>query len=1494
MNRDENENMTTEEQLASDLSPKRSAMKGNSFVGSSFVGAALDPQEAANHKISLATRNARTWTVSLVEEAFRSARPVAENYLRSLGRFATRNDVRQLARTYLASYVKQFGVLLPPGTTLGGSPLESVASDICGPLDVPLAFMPPMVSVPIRMAQQAPKQAKSWLARLFSRGPKAAPSAPAAPPSAAVAPASTEAPALAAASSVSDVPAVAAVSTAVGAAAKLMTPTEQKMLTHIVYLAKKGNPNAKASLLRLQKEGYAVSLGNESTSGAWMYKLNPLYWVKSSEDKKLIDKEREGWEKNAELQKKLGKREETLEQATKARQAQMAVQAAQARSAELEAQLKSIETQLSGIVEVVGDGIMGDVFSNAEEEATRNEVAPVLDRVKKARSLNTNNSADLATVSKKMASGKPLSPAESASVLQYLSRNERLHEFRKTLVSGENYAKNPARPEIQKQVMLGAMKAMTPTEQQMMVHIVKLAKTGNPNAQAALKKLQAQGYAVTMGDDLGFGISDAFSIATAPIKYGIVKPTQWMARKLGIIKGKSASPQQIRMQRLQAAAKRRQAAEARARAADAETEAEERVQAQEATAAEAEADAIDAQATAKEAQMATEEAQYTPAAEAAPSDESGKSKIEVTPLPPTPTPADQLKAARRALVAKKNPRAAKILSASEANTPQGKKLRAAMVVYSNAKKGSRKDRAAIININRKAKKGDAQARQDMLALKAARVAVLADKRAGRKIAFVAAKNAANKKGIAIQRRLEVTAANSLTRRTRAHKLAKVARIERKAAAGHKPSQAIVRNIVTKAKAGNKPALDAARAFKLAQVARLQNPTRAERKKQVAAHKMVLKLRKGNKKSLAELRVLKAAAAHGNPNAKKALVKVKTAAALETALATGAIVLPAGVALSFEQKKKHAKKQKNMQKHVASVQSKIERGTASREEALKAASEAKNLGDKDTATKLAAQATELPSAQDNLRHVATVASAAAAGSAMSQEKIGRAQTLAETGDASGVAAMGQLAAVKAFDDVRQGKAMDPAMKTAVQDLAKAEEGDVTAKAKIAEMQEQSKTGNSNAVKYMVFASGATVVARSLANNKEAEEEWKQKAGIKPEDTTNDYIETSKPALSLALPPMASSLSDAPLEPIVGVGELIKESLKALLFATRDPVQNYREAVLSRARLLPAIDGLAGDAKGATKKEKTESKKVRDELEAIDEELSPGLQAALEARKPKIAIQGDDEPTPQTAWTKKGDKFVAKAHDGSWVYVKIDSPEGRRIAKQMEQSLDPDLKNLRKIFSQNGFSTGLGVDWNGRQSLTVEAWDKETDPRDRLSYELYWNPAHDKIVVDSELRHFYGDATPTKRLNNSTTLINKGNIDQAAKLVMNQLRQFKSKSSMTQGDDEPTPKTGKAAHEDYNQPSFGKKVGSFVASHAAKKTTNEEVSADILGDDKHDKLVSATKDRLSKVIEAAGKGDKDAIKKWEIAKANYKKHKDSKDEKSKSIHAILEATGLFTKI
>ena len=100
-------------------------------------------------------------------------------------------------------------------------------------------------------------------------------------------------------------------------------------------------------------------IGSGDSLGAWLHELNPLYWLKSKQERDLVDKERQAWIDNAELQKKNAKKQEVLESGQKAAVAQQAVQAAQARAAEIEAQLKSIETQLTGACSGTNMGTIG-------------------------------------------------------------------------------------------------------------------------------------------------------------------------------------------------------------------------------------------------------------------------------------------------------------------------------------------------------------------------------------------------------------------------------------------------------------------------------------------------------------------------------------------------------------------------------------------------------------------------------------------------------------------------------------------------------------------------------------------------------------------------------------------------------------------------------------------------------------------------------------------------------------------------------------------------------------------------------------------------------------------------------------------------------------------------------------------------------------------------------------------------------------------------------
>ena len=705
-----------------------------------------------------------------------------------------------------------------------------------------------------------------------------------------------------------------------------------------------------------------------------------------------------------------------------------------------------------GPAEIIGADRKQNPFNEKEDPYTDTilspkDAAPVLGKIKKARQLNADNEAELAPICAKLQSNKPLSPDESAKILILLARNEQLHEFRKGLVSGELYAKNPSARAIRRNVMMGAVAAMTPTEQLMLAQMTALAKQGNPNAIKALATLKAQGYAVTMGatpvpvaqipgklmtpaeqaklativalarqgnpnalraltalreqgyavtmgkvvcgsatrgsatrgSSMGWGISDAFNLAlkpiTLPAKY-LWKGTKKVGRALGITHA-DANPEQVRMSRIRAAVNRQKAAQARARAADAQSEAEYRAQQAFAAAADAEADAADAEATAKEAAMQTAESEFMPGqtdADADAADSSGRAPVITqlpdTPVPPTPT-AVKLKAQRRALVAKKNPLAAKILAKSEEQSPAGMKLAASMAFYKKAEKRKSKERKAAAMMVAKAKKGDKQALADVQALKAAGIAVKAERSAGRRVAAVYAYRATTAKVTAARKKAEIAVSDKLIRHSRAKQLAKVAKIERKAAAGNKPCQRFVKTHVAKAKAGDKGSKKVVAALVQARQVRKLTPTARDKKRMAAAQKMAHRVAKGDKRAIVQTRMVTAAAKHGNPNAKKSKRFLESAASRELALKTGMIVLPAVVVTSEIALKRQKAKKAADQKRLASVEAKIAKGTASREEAQAAAKAASDEGDKAKAAELMATATTLPSAAEELKRVATV-------------------------------------------------------------------------------------------------------------------------------------------------------------------------------------------------------------------------------------------------------------------------------------------------------------------------------------------------------------------------------------------------------------------------------------------------------------------------------------------------------------------------------------------
>lgn len=1508
MNRDEHEalkeNMTGVEQIALGSLPA-------DILGEEKPSYVLDLQSAVNKAVSRATQNSRKWSPDLLRAAKQAAKPIVKKYMGQQGKAFTKDDVRTTTRKCLGVYTSQFGVALPGSMVLGTTDLQAMAGDICGAFSMPWqAFMPPQVILAKQAADAGKPRAKSWLKRLFGIKDKA-PAAPVATPAAktetALAVTAEPKAALAApAAATTEAPATAPASTA-------------------------GNTGSSDSL----GVSELLGLGSSDSLGAWLHALNPLYWLKSKEERALIDKEKQAWIENAELQKKLGKKQQIMESAEKALAAKQAVEAAKARSAEMEAQLKAIESQVLGVCEgcncgdqVVGadmqfvgpekagqfvgpekagqfvgakkvgqfvgpenvEQFIGTEFMGADvrenpftESIPATDAAPTLKKIATARKLNEANKAELDAICAKMQAKMPLSPDEVSKTLILLARNEQLHEFRKALVQGELCAGNPSAKKLQRQVTLGAMKALTPSEQQMVAQMITLAKQNNPNAKKALEALKAQGYAVTMGYDrpkativgkamtpaeqtqltqiinlakqgnanakkalealqaqgynvtssMGFGISDAFRIATAPIVWStqlVAKGAQKLFGRGGGGKG-PASPHDLRLQRLQAAQKRRQAAAARARAADAETQAEYRSQQALAAAADAEADAADAEANAKEAAMITAEAQYAPAETPEYSaDQSGASRPVITPLPPTPSKtAITFQKDVNKRLAKKTPLAHKILVKSEEPSPTGMKLKASMELYRKAKKDRKSPeyKAAAMMV-KKAKAGDKQALADARALKAASIAVKAEKNAQKHVARVYAYRAVNAKGKAVQKRAEVAMSDKLIRQSRAAKLRKVAKIERMAAAGSPKHVAFVKTHVAKAKAGDKKSQEVVAALRLTKHVREAAPTRREKRNLVLAHRQIKKVAKGNRKAIMQTRVIASAAKAGNPNAKRARQRLQTAAAYERTLATGAVVLPAVIITSeIALKREQAKKAQ-----VAQVENKVAKGSASREEVQAAAKNAQDLGNKEKARELATVAATLPSAGESLKQTAGVLAAADAGSPAHAAALAKATTKAEAGDPAAVEAMGKVVAVKELNQVATGKPMSPEMKTAVADQVAAQAGDQVAQEKLATMQTQAAAKDPVAIKYMVAATGAAVVAKALSANPVAMEQWHQKAGIVPVSTET---EDTQVVTAEILPPRSTTLPDESLPPVRGIGGLFKAALQALTLTTKDPFANYREGVASRARRsLPAVSS-AGSAVGPAIAAAATGVVAAAATSMVKDQMTAGTKKAAGAgvaltkkgrSKPQKASQDDDNEE-----VSEGDGTMGKA-------APAPAPAAVRppaAGKLIDVSKEPKLKakytdeNDYEVFGE-GQPRNVAADEALTQSI-IEAF------RILKEKPLAPEPRHMIIMTRRRLaeRAAKGDSEAQAKLTE---------IDRLLPLDM--------------------------------------KVTPSLLGHGVH--------------DDHKHHVEPTKNRLADIKAKADKGDKDAQKKWATATTNYNNAKakaDKGDEKAKQLVAVLEATGLFKK-
>ena len=1016
-----------------------------------------------------------------------------------------------------------------------------------------------------------------------------------------------------------------------------LSPGEVAMLA---TLAKQGNPKAKQVYGLLFQKGKSVNVAGNDESGLdpWTYKLNPLYWFKSSQQKSFIDTERKMWKEHAATQRKLGKQKEVLESAEAAQRAAQSAHLAQQQTLATDAQLKAIAQSLN----ISGSSIghekqtpVSNVVLNALEKIGKKETASKLygkiksgeklskDELKEARKIarivgrmkvvhgdfvganeilgtfigafvgNNIQTAlkrnklhgRIATALVTRAKTRPLSPKETKLLGALRASQNKLHKFTTSHVSGNAFVGHPDHKALCKGAFVGATKVMSPADKKMLLTITKLAKAGNPRAQKALDALKKTGE-IMGGDFVGVSLSKAFKYATAPITYPLKKLGQaakWTGKKLGIVKGKK-SAEQIRLNRIAAARKRRLAAQAKARAKDAESQAEVRAQEAIAAAAEAEADAAEAEALSQEMAMKTAE-------------------VEADPESFGPSEDDD---EAGSFVGNWDAMVGKTITAKEANllkkagekSPTGKKIRGGAKV---AKKVMRKDAAAIKavkNIKSAAAKGNKQAQADLNAIKAGRAALKAQKKVQRKAVRVAARKARKAKVVAVQKRFEAAVANKLVRAERKNNFRKFAKVQRKAAAGNPKARAYVAKQVAAAKKGDKKAKTRVQLLTLGKKVNDHSKTRREKKNMRQAERFLTSLRKGDPRARRQYEVVKAAAAKDNPNARRMLVRLTIASAVVGTITTGVVRQPG--AKKTPKKSAIASKAK-----VKSARKKVASGTGTREELTAGAKAATEIGDVKTAAVLAQAASHAPSATETIKQGGLKIAAAEQGSVEAKKEMTADLNAAKTGDVKAIQKTGAVIAAQTISDMEKGKPISPVMKEAVNMVERANAGDPVAIETLKNVSEAATQSNPipEATLAAVTATAAATTLKALESKPKAKAEFQAKVNAMPKEErtaaeaevatlvakANDgtitpsegvrgaslaarigkpkiaaEISAKSPPLDLPVGVQMSSLPDASLPPITGIKELLKESLRALAFATRDPMANYREGVGARSK------------------------------------------------------------------------------------------------------------------------------------------------------------------------------------------------------------------------------------------------------------------------------------------------------------------------------------------